>query len=299
MYEISLPQIEIFLTAAEKLNFSKAAQTHFVTPSAISKSIKNLEDELDTELFTREKKRLILTPQGEYLYKSWRHLLDNICDSVETMHQMGFDVPHELRVGCLSGFDYDSFLPELLRAYEDAYPAVQAEITSLGFRSLREGLLDGGFDLIVTTDFSLDDAADISQMVLEELQLYIALSTAHPLAQHDSLRLVELKNEVFYQISAGESQLAGERLLRSCKRQGFTPIEIKYVPNIPSLAMALKHSLGVTVCGDEIYKGNEKFIKLIRTEDLPTDAFTCLAWKKTGTCSAALRFIELARKWKL
>lgn len=288
-----MKQIDIFLAAAERKSFTEAAKVLFITQPAVSKCIKSLEKELDTPLFVRNSKKAELTAQGEYLKAQWRVLLDGFCSSIETAHSMSNQPADSLHIGCLSGFNYNHFLPGLIETYEGIYPDVNVSVSFLGFRELRESLLNGENDVIFTTDFDLVNLPGINQRIIEELPLYIALSISHPLAANDRLSLIDLKDEILYQISPEEAKYASERALKTCKRAGFTPKKIRYVPNIPSLAMAVKHGKGVTICSDEIYLGSESLIKLYTCEDLLPDAYTTLAWKNAN--SAALRFIELSR----
>ena len=69
---ITLQQIQVFLTVAEHGSFSNAAKNLFITQPAISKLIKRLEDELNTELFIRGNRSVTMTKSGEYYYSEWR-----------------------------------------------------------------------------------------------------------------------------------------------------------------------------------------------------------------------------------
>lgn len=294
MYDISLPQINMFLVSAEKLSFTEAAGALYITQSAVSKNIQNLESKLGVALFIRGKKRLSLTWEGEYLYNEWKNAVAEICRGIDAVHMSSERVSGELRIGCLHGFDFDGFLPGRIKAFEEKFPETNVSAAFYGFRDLRESLLKNDADVVITADFSLDNSRDIEYEAIYNLPLFIALSAAHPLASRERLDLSDLKDETFYQISPDESRLAVEKALKTCRNVGFTPKKMIYVPNVPSLAMALKHGAGVAICGDEIYKGNEKFIKLYSSPELPSDAFIVLAWKKSGTSATAYRFIEMA-----
>ena len=63
-------EIEHFITAAEKLNFSKAADYLGVKQSSISKSVMRLEEELGTKLFIRGNRSLKITPSGQLFHQT-------------------------------------------------------------------------------------------------------------------------------------------------------------------------------------------------------------------------------------
>lgn len=295
MYSLSLQQIEYFLTVAERKSITEAARVLFVAQPTVTKWIHLLEQELDTKLFIRRTSGMELTEEGRFLYDKWRRLMDDLCLSIEELHSSHSILDDELKIGCLAGFNYDRILPALVRKFEEKYPNISVSIFSYGFKELREKLLTGELDCIFSMTFDLENEPELSQRLIEELPLYIAISVFHPLAKREKLDLIDVKDEIFYIISPDESERGGNRVIRACRRAGFTPEHIRYVPNIPSMAMAIKQGNGVTICSDEMQKGSESLIKLYRTKDLPIDNYIIIAWRSNGASSVTLRFVELTR----
>lgn len=60
-------QIGVFIALSEYLNFSKTAESLYVSQSYVSKQISKLEEEWQVQLFHRDHHRVILTPAGEYM----------------------------------------------------------------------------------------------------------------------------------------------------------------------------------------------------------------------------------------
>ena len=71
-------QLECFLTVAETLNFARAAEILNVTQPAVTKQIKNLEDELHTRLFKRSTRSVTLTPEGILLINDANVIIQTI-----------------------------------------------------------------------------------------------------------------------------------------------------------------------------------------------------------------------------
>lgn len=88
MYLPSLKNIEAFIAAAEKLNFTKAGKELHLTSAAISQRIIALEDTLGMELFTRNGPKLELTDQGQSCLPVFRRVLQQIRDSVGELQDM-------------------------------------------------------------------------------------------------------------------------------------------------------------------------------------------------------------------
>lgn len=82
---ISLRAVRIFCAAAERVSFREAAERLFLTSSAISHQVKQLETELGTRLFRRTARSLELTADGSALYEDLRPLLDGF-DSAISRH---------------------------------------------------------------------------------------------------------------------------------------------------------------------------------------------------------------------
>ncbi|MBR6704666.1 MAG: LysR family transcriptional regulator, partial [Lachnospiraceae bacterium] len=73
---MELRTLTYFVTVAEELNITKAAQILHISQPPLSAQIKNLEDELGTPLFIRGKRHLTLTDAGQLLYQRAKDILN-------------------------------------------------------------------------------------------------------------------------------------------------------------------------------------------------------------------------------
>ena len=80
---INITQMRIFIAVVEANSFTRASRLLNMTQSAVSKNIASLEDYLGFQLFIRDKKRLILTETGRYLYMEWLDVLSHIDQSID------------------------------------------------------------------------------------------------------------------------------------------------------------------------------------------------------------------------
>ena len=69
---MSIQRLPVFLSAAEHLNFTRAAEEQCISQTAVSQQIKLLEQELGYALFVRGKRGVSLTPAGEVFYRQSR-----------------------------------------------------------------------------------------------------------------------------------------------------------------------------------------------------------------------------------
>ncbi|QHI68055.1 HTH-type transcriptional activator IlvY [Tichowtungia aerotolerans] len=140
-------ELNTFLILTDKLHFGQASRACNLSPSALTRSIQRLEEELDQRLFTRDNRNVALTPAGE-LFKTyalraqadWKALMNDLHDA-------------PLISGTLSIYAsitaVYSLLPSLLEAYRTAHPHVQIELNSGAAEQSVNQVLAGEIDLAV------------------------------------------------------------------------------------------------------------------------------------------------------
>lgn len=109
---ISLRGLRTFCVAAEHESFREAAERLFITASAVSHQIKNLETELGKKLFERGSRHISLTPAGELLYNDVRPLILKL-DEVAIQHS-AHQARSILRISVQPFFASELFVPKLI-----------------------------------------------------------------------------------------------------------------------------------------------------------------------------------------
>lgn len=138
---MELRDIAIFVHVVEDGDFSAAARTLSLTPSAISKSIARLEDQLGRRLLHRSSRAMRLTPEGEGFLDAAQRVLD----AMEEAEAVGSTVPSgALRIRSLPGFARYQIAP-LMPAFRRLHPQLRIE-----------------FLLSTERMTSLDDGADVA-----------------------------------------------------------------------------------------------------------------------------------------
>lgn len=131
---MELRQLRYFVRLAETLNFSEAAKALFVTQSTLSQQIKQLEQELDTQLLLRTSRSVTLTEAGEELLPYARATLSNaeLCRTrVEDMKQL---LCGTLNIGVT--YSFGPILTETLVTFMKKYPKVKLNIFTVRCRNL-------------------------------------------------------------------------------------------------------------------------------------------------------------------
>ncbi len=124
-------QLNVFLTAAETLSFTKAAEKLHMSQPSVSQHIQSLEARLGCSLFLRGTRKLTLTDAGTYLVPMAQRLVSNARAVEEEMAAFMGKVIGHLIVGC-STTPGKYLLPHLLTAFHHQYPlvSVTCQVTS-------------------------------------------------------------------------------------------------------------------------------------------------------------------------
>ncbi|ABR35014.1 LysR family transcriptional regulator [Clostridium beijerinckii] len=139
--------LEYFLTAAEELNFTKAAKKLFISQQSLSSHISKLENDLGVELFNRTVP-LTLTPAGKSLVKNAVRILDLKEQSVKELADIKDFKRGDLFIGA-SHTRGRAFLPEILPYYNERFPNINLHLLEGNSKELDAALLKGDVDLII------------------------------------------------------------------------------------------------------------------------------------------------------
>lgn len=186
MFELN--QLEQLVTIAEAGTISKAAEILHLSQPALSRSIQRLEEELQVSLFDRQKNKITLNANGELALEYARKILSEAV-SMSVRLQTFERSQHTLSLGSCAPAPLWRLSPTLSRLYPNM--TIQSEIKT--FEQLTSGLLNGSYQIIITTIPS--DNSDILSFQYLEEHLYVALPPAHPLAAYKDLSLHDLNGQ--------------------------------------------------------------------------------------------------------
>lgn len=129
---IETSQLQTLVAVARASSFSKAAEELSVTQSAISQSIKNLENKLEVRLFKRSGKKVVLTAEGEKLFSLANDFLMQLDETLDEIKHDKESMSGKIRIGTLTGIGKSWLAPELLD-FGKANPEISLNI-HMGFQ---------------------------------------------------------------------------------------------------------------------------------------------------------------------
>lgn len=204
---MEIKQLYYFKTIAETGNISKAANIVFVSQPALTKSLQNLEKELEVPLFDRDGKRIILNEAGQILYSY-------ACKILTQVSQLEYDIatyrkiPQAVKIFVSETLLSDFIIPE----FQFIHPAVKLAATLCDEKDLNKSLLlkEKG-SLIISREPILDQ--DVCHKAILEDDIMLHVPSDSPLAQLSRVPLEALRGE---SLAIGDKSSCITKLLMQC-----------------------------------------------------------------------------------
>ncbi len=296
MNDITLQQIEVFLTVAEQLNLSEAARDLFINQSAVSRWIQRLETNLNTKLFVRNNRGVELTENGEFLYTELKPIYEKLSETIINMRKV-YDIKENiLRIGCMDSTEVINALMAAVRDFEKVCPDTLIKMELFEFKDLREALVCGRIDCIVSYRLGFGEYWNIQEMDIKKLDTYIAVSANSPLADGVDIPVKQLENETLFLLYIAEMKDAEIRAIETCKKIGFMPKEIVYMPNFFAVELAVKNGKGFSISGSNICDRFGADIKLYHVVRPYNEQYVIAAWRTNSCSPLTKKFLECVKK---
>ncbi len=165
-------RLKSFCLVVETKSFSLAALAKHMTQSAMSRLVKNLEDELGVPLLLRKGKAVVPTAEGRIFYEHAKNILEGYARMEQDVSATASTAKGALRLGA-SRTPAVHFLPQALYDFSKAYPGIRIDLTvgttHTVLQDLRGGRIDAG---IVEASVAFDDV--IADTVAEDEIVIIA-----------------------------------------------------------------------------------------------------------------------------
>jgi DNA-binding transcriptional LysR family regulator len=279
---------DIFCQVVESGSFTRAAEAMGYSQSAVSQSVRSVEEELATTLLNRSKNGLTLTADGE----TFLPYIRGICSAEKALSQKQRELQglenSEIRIGTFTSVSRN-LLPPLMQSFKQQYPGVRFVLQQGEYTSIRQWVLEGSID------FGFANAQTVTGLTVRPLcrdQMMAVLPLGHPLAQMAAVTLQQLAAEPFILLDEGERSVP----MDAFARRGLKPrIEYTVYDDYTILAM-VRQGLGVSILYRLVLSGFEQDL-ILRPVQEPLERTLALVWRNWETLPlAARRFAEFIRR---
>jgi DNA-binding transcriptional LysR family regulator len=251
LWDMELRHLRYFVTVAEELNVSRASARLRISQPAVSRQLRDLEEELGVELFERNKSKLKLTNAGEAFLAHARDLLRRSNEAVKEMAAFRPQAKRTLTIGYITPVLASTLTPAL-RTFGQKRPDIEVVLREMTPGDQIKALRSGQIDLALAGNPWPELVNKFEVIVLEQIPLEAALPDNHLLALRKRIGLAELSEETF--IGFDEDQFPGRNdlICAACQEAGFTP-HLRYrVESLTALLAKVSTGSGVTLTPREV-----------------------------------------------
>lgn len=215
-----LRQLRYFVAVAETLNFRRAAEDLHLAQPALSKAIRQLEEELGVQLFERTTRNVDLTPVGELFLDRARRTLSSAEEAFAVARDAAVGIVGQLRLGA-SPIARLGVMPVLQAAWTDAKPGIAVHVVEAATAPLLRAVRAGELDLAVGWCPSYEPGLQFERLRDEPVMAHVAVD--HPLAAEDSVGLERLAQETILVGSGDASRGYTEAVTKLFADAGLAP----------------------------------------------------------------------------
>ena len=187
---MELRQLRYFTKAAETLNFSDAAKCLNIAQSSLSQQVKQLEDELGTQLFIRSSHSVRLTEAGEMMLPFALRTLHEAESCVDRIHDLQKLLTGTLNIGVTHSFS--PILTESVISFMKMYRTIKLNIVYKQMNELMELLAKREIDFVLAFR-PLQPMPDVESHILFQNALSAIVGKHHPLASKEKISIAELE----------------------------------------------------------------------------------------------------------
>lgn len=173
-----------FHQIAAKQSLRQAAKTLNLTTSAVSHSLKRLEEDLGCKLFERDTRKITLTYAGQRLQKMTSHVLGELTQMRNLVSEWGDARQKSIRIG-VSPIACQHILPIALRELKESFPAMNVQIRTGTSYQLHNDLIEEQVDLVICP--SNKDNDKLKYVPLGKDYLEFVVNPLHPWALKGSV----------------------------------------------------------------------------------------------------------------
>ena len=190
---MELRHLRYFVTVADLLSFRKAAETLHISQPPLSQQIQDLERELGTDLFIRDKRTIRLTESGKNFLISAKKILKDAEKAKADVKLASTGKLGTLSIRFISSASAGT-LQSLVSKFKRTHPLVELDIEQSNNKAIIDSIQTGKIDIgLVRMPMYLIDNLIETPILIESY--YVALPSTHPLLKKQLVSPQDLKNE--------------------------------------------------------------------------------------------------------
>ncbi len=289
---MELRQLRYLMAVVQAANFTRAAETLFITQSALSQQIQALEQAVGSILINRSKRGVSLTAAGSILYQHAERIFVELQQAETAIRELEGLQRGELAIGVVQTVN-DYLIPSLAANFAERYPQIKLLIEEYSADTIEQRLAAGNIQLGLSFVPSSHDLL-ASQPLFEE-RLALIVRADHPFAQQQAIQVAALDGVPMVLLA---HSFCTRRLWEASAR--LTPAQPQIVMElntVSSILAVVEHTGLASVLPAQtlIHRPTSSLVQIDLTDPTPARQVGLLWLRDAYRCQATRAFMELAQ----
>ena len=289
--DINIELLKTFFIVAKYKNITKASNELLVSQSTVSKSIKNIEEQLDCQLFTRSKKGVELTKEGEILYNSTEKVLNILNNDLKKITKTK---TINILVGKVLA---DKVLVPYINLFQKKYPNIKINLSCTDIKGVKSKLKNDEVDIAI--GYYIEDLEDNYEQkkISQELHPIFVCNNNYKELINKTIKVKELEKYPYIISSKGATTYQYALDFFQENNLDITPtMEILGTSLITQL---VKNGLGISILTKEFIEEelkNQELFEKKKKKELETRHLTIITYKNKPLSKEINYLIDLLIK---
>lgn len=288
--QIELRHLHYFKVLATELHYRRAAELLFISQSALSQQIKQLEQILKITLFDRSNKKVTLTDAGNLFYRDVLQVMNKVETAIVHLKLYKAGNTGQIRIGFVASA-MESVLPPLLKQFNNDCPNIKFQLDELSNSEQLVALQNESIDLGFMRSNHIPEGFTSQKVFTETFS--IVLPAQHPMVKEKFKHIGQLKEEFFILFPNEQSQLYYQQILSLCADQGFTPKVAHRSIHAPTIFRLVENGMGLSIIPTSLAAGNYPNIRFIELKGIPQQTSLYAVWKKENSNPALPYLLDM------
>jgi DNA-binding transcriptional LysR family regulator len=290
--QLELRHIQYFKVLAEELHYSKAAEKLFISQSALSQQIRQLESIIGHSLFDRTNKKVQLNEAGKRFRIDAQQMLLKLQQTLDNQKRLHIGNTGQLSIGFVASA-MQSVIADLLKKFNQDCPNIQFSLEELTNKEQLSALQNGSLDLGFMRSNQVGREMHIKRVFKESFAL--VLPKDHPINQNNFKNVGQFQDEAFILFPNDQSPLYYQQIINICADHQFLPRIVHRSIHAPTIFKLVENHMGISIIPASLCSEHAgiKFIELV---GVPNKTELFAVWAKTNNNPALPYIIDMLKE---
>ncbi len=290
---MELRQLRYFTHIAELEHFGQASERLHIAQPALTRQIKQLEEEIGVELFERLPRGVRLTSAGRVFFAQTRELLAQCEKMVKLTQQVSRGHAGLLRIGFADGVTFNKTFSEILRSFRQGYPDVVLDLVPA--TSLEQAELIASNEIDLGFVYWLPKSLSIKSLQFVEEKLMLAVSKSSPLAKRKTLTIKDLNDYPIVWFPRANSPGYYDLIVSRFERSGCSLNVVQEGNNESTMLSLVSAEIGATFITESAVRRKPDDVVFIPVSDLNATLSAKAIWNVDDKQPALAEFVSVIK----